>query len=150
MRGAPPFRVLGGRVGGETSRATCLISPRTAKPSPAVFGLQLIVARAARRPALFPQLFPIPDPGRYLYRQWESHLMGQHTHLTAMVRFVRKHVAQHFHANRPRPTPAVSTKLLDTTPTIAKRFSEHLRAAIGALGQSRAGLLRRAVRATEL
>ena len=76
--------------------------------------------------------------------------MGKHTYLPAVVRFVRKHVAQHFHANWPRPTPAVSTKLLDTTPKIAKRFSEHLRAAIGALGQSRAGLLPRAVRATEL
>src|SRR5438094_9057660 len=35
-------------------------------------------------------------------------------------------------------------------PTTAERFSEHLRAASGALGQSRAGLLARAVRAVEL
>src|SRR5437870_12646056 len=67
-----------------------------------------------------------------------------------MVGFVRKHVAQHFDANRPRPSPAVSAKLLDAAPTTAERFSEHLRAASGALGQSRTGLLRRAVRAAEL
>src|SRR5437870_6023789 len=67
--------------------------------------------------------------------------MREHTYLPAMVGFVRKHVAQHFHANRPRPTPAVSAKLLDPTPTAA---------ASGALGQSRTGLLRRAVRAVEL
>ncbi len=76
--------------------------------------------------------------------------MREHKHLPAMVGFVRKHVAQHFHANRPRPSPAVAAKLLDAVPTAAKRFSEHLRAASGALGQSRAGLLRRAVRAVEL
>ena len=99
---------------------------------------------------LFPQLFPIPDPGRHLNRQRESELMREHTHLPAMVGFVRKHVAQHFQANRPRPSPAVSAKLLDAAPTTAERFREHLRAASGALGQSRAGLLRRAVRAVEL
>jgi hypothetical protein len=63
---------------------------------------------------------------------------------------VRKHVAQHFHANRPRFRPAVSEELLDAAPTTAERFSEHLAAASGALGQSRAGLLRRTVRAVEL
>src|SRR6266478_2177520 len=76
--------------------------------------------------------------------------MREHTHLPAMVGFVRKHVAQHFQANWPRASPAVSQKLLDAASTIAERFSEHLRAASGALGQSRAGLLRRAVRAVEL
>ena len=76
--------------------------------------------------------------------------MREHTHLPAMVGFVRKHVAQHFHAHRPRPSPAVSAKLLDTASTTAERFSENLRAASGALGQSRTGLLRRAVRAVEL
>ena len=75
--------------------------------------------------------------------------MREHTHLSAMVGLVSKHVAEHFRANRPRPTPAVSEKLLDATLTI-ERFSEHLRAAGGALGQSRAGLLRRAARAVEL
>src|SRR3989442_10147410 len=109
-----------------------------------------IVAGAARRPALFPQLFPIPDAGRHLGRQRESELMREHTHRPAMVGFVRKHVAQHFDANRPRPSPAVSAKLLDAAPTTAERFSEHLRAASGALGQSRAGLLRRAAGAVEL
>src|SRR5437667_11119127 len=92
-----------------------------------------IVAGAARRPALFPQLFPIPDPVRV--RQRESELMREHTHLPAMMGFVRKHVAQHFQANRPRPSPAVSAKLLDAAPTTAERFSEHLRAASAALGQ---------------
>ena len=108
-----------------------------------------IVAGAARRPALFPQLFPIPDPGRHLDRQRESQLMGEHTHLPAMVGFVRKHVAQHFHANRPGPSPAISAKFLDAAPT-TERFSEHLRTASGALGQSRTRLPRRAVRAVEL
>src|SRR2546423_1725649 len=108
-----------------------------------------IVAGTARRPTLFPQLFPIPDPTCHFVRQWESELMRKHTHLAAMVGLMRKHVAQHFRANWPRPGPAVSVKLLDPVP-IAKRFSEHLRAAGGALGQSPAGLLRRAVRAVEL
>jgi hypothetical protein len=76
--------------------------------------------------------------------------MRQHTHLAAMVGFVRKHVTQHFQANRPRPSPAVSAELLDPALTIAERFSQHLRAPSGALGQSRAGLLRRAVRAVKL
>jgi hypothetical protein len=67
-----------------------------------------------------------------------------------MVGFVRKHVAQHFQANRPRPRPAVSEKLRDAAPSTAERLSEHLRAASGALGQSRTGLPRRAVRAVEL
>ena len=76
--------------------------------------------------------------------------MREHTHLPAMVGFVRKHVAQHFHADRPGQSPTVSAKLLDAAPTTAERFSEHLHAASAALGQSRAGLLRRAVRAVEL
>jgi len=108
------------------------------------------VAGAARPPALFPQFFPIPDPVRDLVRQRESELMREHTYLPAMVGFVREHVAQHFQANRPRPSPAVSAKLLDAASTTAERFSEHLRAASGALGQSRTGLLRRAARAVEL
>src|SRR5437867_5800881 len=109
-----------------------------------------IVAGAARRPALFPQLFPIPDPGRHRGRQRESELMREHTHLPAMMGFVRKHVAQHFHANWPRLSPAVSEKLLDAAPTAAERFSAPLRAAGAALCRSRTGLLRRAVRAIEL
>src|SRR6202030_4666958 len=62
---------------------------------------------------------------------------------------VTKHLAQHFHANRPRPRPAVSKELLHAAAT-PERFTEHLRAPSGALRQSRAGLLRRAVRAVEL
>jgi len=76
--------------------------------------------------------------------------MREHTHLPAMVGFVSKHVAKHFHANRPRPSPAVSEKLLDAASTTAQRFSEHLRAPSGALGQSRTCLLSRAVRAGKL
>src|ERR1022692_1449589 len=76
--------------------------------------------------------------------------MREHTHLSAMVGFVRQHVAQHFRANRPRLSPAVSAKLLDAASTTVERFSEHLRAASSALGQSRTGLLRRAMRAVEL
>jgi hypothetical protein len=76
--------------------------------------------------------------------------MREHTHLPAMVRFVRKHVAEHFHTNRPRPSPAISAKLLDAAPTTAERFSEHLLAASGALRQSRTSLPRRAVRAVKL
>ena len=75
--------------------------------------------------------------------------MREHTHLPAMVGFVRKHVAQHFEANRPRRSPAVSAKLLDAAPATAQRFSEHLRAASGAFGQSRTRLPRTALRTVE-
>ena len=76
--------------------------------------------------------------------------MRKHTYLPAMVGFVREHVAQHLRANRPRRSPAVSAKLLDAASTTAERFSKHLHASSGALGQSRAGLLGRAVGAVEL
>jgi len=76
--------------------------------------------------------------------------MREHTHLPSMMGFVSKHVAQHFHTNRPGPSPAVSAKLHNTASTTAERFSNHLRATSGALGQSRAGLLRSAVCAVEL
>ena len=76
--------------------------------------------------------------------------MREHKHLPAMVGFVSNHVAQHFRTNRPGRGPAVPAKLLDAAATIAERFGEHLRAASGALGQSRPRLLRRAVRAVEL
>jgi len=109
-----------------------------------------IAAGTTGRSALFPKLFPIPDPRRNIDRQRESELMGKHAHLPAMVSFVRKHVAQHFHANRPRPSPAVPAKLLDAATTIAERFSEHLGAASGAFSQSQAGLQRRAARSLEL
>src|SRR5438128_2329011 len=101
------------------------LQPIPGRPVPLSDSLR-IVAGAARRPALFPQLFPIPDPVRV--RQRESELMREHTHLPAMMGFVRKHVAQHFQANRPRPSPAVSAKLLDAAPTTAERFSEPLSA----------------------
>ena len=84
--------------------------------------------------AFFPQLLPIPHPGHHFGRQWEAKLMREHAHLPAMVGFMRKHVSQHFRANRPRPSLAVSVKLLDAAPPTAERFSEHLRAASGAPG----------------
>ncbi len=67
-----------------------------------------------------------------------------------MMGFVREHVAQHLRANRPRLSPAVSVKLLDATSANAERFTEHLLATSGALGQSHTGLLWRAVRTVEL
>jgi hypothetical protein len=76
--------------------------------------------------------------------------MREHTNLPAMVRFVSQHVAEHFRANRPRPRPAVSDKLLDAALASAQRFRQHLRAASGTFGQSRPGLLLRAFRAVEL
>jgi hypothetical protein len=67
-----------------------------------------------------------------------------------MMSFVRKHVAEHFHANRPRLSPAVSVKLFDAARIITECFSEHLCAASGAFGQCAAGLLRGAAGAVEL
>src|SRR5207253_5793511 len=58
--------------------------PIPGRPVPLSDSLR-IVAGAARRPALFPQLFPVPDPVRHLVRQRESELMREHTHLPAMV-----------------------------------------------------------------
>ena len=74
--------------------------------------------------------------------------MREHAHLAAMVGFVGDHVAQHLRANRPRFCPAVSEELFH--PAIAQRFSKHLSASSGALGQCPAGLLRRAPSAVEL
>ncbi len=76
--------------------------------------------------------------------------MCEHTHLPAMVGLVSKHVAHHFQANRPWRSPAVPAKFLHAAVTLPKRFSEHLRTASGALGQSLASLLRCAVRTIEL
>src|SRR6266545_7336155 len=86
-----------------------------------------IVAGAAGRPTIIPQLFPIPDPVCHLLRQRESELMRKHTHLPAMVGFVRKHVAQHFRTSGPRPGPAVPAKSLDAAATTVERFGEHVR-----------------------
>lgn len=109
-----------------------------------------IGAWATGRAALFPELFPIPESGRDVDRQRESELMREHADLATVVGFVGKHVAQHFHANRPRLRPAVSVKLFDPARIIAECFSEHFGAASGAFGQCGAGLLRRAVGAIEL
>jgi hypothetical protein len=76
--------------------------------------------------------------------------MRQHAHLSAMVGFVRKHVAEHFQANRPWLSPAVAVKLFDAAATVAESIIEHLHAASGALCQCSTGLRRRAVRTVEL
>ena len=107
-----------------------------------------MAAWAARPAAAFPQLFPIPHVRGRRRRQAETELMGQHTDLSAMVGLVRKHVAQHFHANRPGLAPAVTAKFLDAA-VVTERFREHLGAASGALGQRRTGLSRRAGSAIE-
>jgi hypothetical protein len=76
--------------------------------------------------------------------------MREHAYLAAMVSFVRQHVAEHFRANRPGPSPSISAKLLDAAFAIAESFAEHLGAASGAFRQGCARLLRSAVRAVEL
>ena len=76
--------------------------------------------------------------------------MREHAYLPAMMRFVRKHVAEHFQTNRHRPMPAVAQKFFDAAATIAERLIKHLHAASGALSQGGTGLLRRAVRAVKL
>lgn len=80
--------------------------------------------------------------------------MREHAHLPAMVSFIRKHVAEHFQADRHWPSPAVAQKFFDAIATIVERFVErfveHLHAASGALSQGRTGLLLRAVRVVEL
>ena len=75
--------------------------------------------------------------------------MREHAHLPAMVGFVRKHVAMHFHAYRPRLGPAIPLKCFDGA-IIAQRFTEHLSAKVGAFGQCRTGLLWSAARPVEL
>src|ERR1700675_1136244 len=76
--------------------------------------------------------------------------MREHADLAAMMGFVRKHVAEYFHAHRPRLSPAVSLKLFDAAATIAERFGEHFDAAGAAFSERRAGLPRRAARTGEL
>jgi len=66
-----------------------------------------------------------------------------------MVRFMREHVAQHLRANLPGLCPAISQKIFNTSAAI-QRLGKHLRAASGALRQSRACLRRSAVRAVQL
>ena len=75
--------------------------------------------------------------------------MRDHAHLSAMMRLVRNHVAEHLLISRPRPSPAVAQKHLGSV-IPAERIGKHLRAARGALGQCSADLPRRAARATEL
>src|SRR5438046_1320777 len=90
-----------------------------------------MVAGAASRAEIFPQLFPIPDAVGRLVAQWKSELMRQHADLAAMVSFVSEHVAEHFRADGPRLGPAVPVEFFDAAAT-AERFGEHFRAASGA------------------
>ena len=96
------------------------------------------------------ELFPVPEAGGDRDGQREPELMGEHADLPAMMGFVSEHVTEHLRADGPRTGPAVSAKSLDAAAGTGEGFGEHLRAASGALGQSRAGLARRAVRAMEL
>ncbi len=75
--------------------------------------------------------------------------MREHAHLPAMVGFVRKHVAEHFQANRHWPSQ-LSLRNFLMRRTVAQRLIEHLHAASGAISQGCTSLLRRAVRAVEL
>jgi hypothetical protein len=60
--------------------------------------------------------------------------MGEQTHLSAMVCFVGKHVAQHFRTHRPGGSPIVAVKVLDAASILAESFGEHFRATGGAFG----------------
>src|ERR1700722_11206675 len=111
--------------------------------------LSLRKSRPAWLSAVSPQLLPFPEAGHNFHRQRESVLMRQHAHLAAMVGFVSEHVAQHFRTDRPGLSPAIAVKSFDAVPT-TEGFDEHLGATGCALGQSGAGLLRRAVGAVEL
>src|ERR1700751_1598190 len=109
-----------------------------------------IVAGAGGRAALFPKLFPIPEAVHYGFRQRVADLVGEHQHLAAMVGFVGEHVAQHFWANGPRASPAVSDKLFDAAVGGVEGFREHLLTADGARRQSCAGLAQCTVGALQL
>src|SRR5438270_8587079 len=76
--------------------------------------------------------------------------MREHANLSAMMGFMRDHVAEHLEANRPGLCPAVAVKLLDAAATVGQRFGEHLGAASSTLGQTRTGLLRCAMGPVEL
>src|SRR5690242_12762173 len=76
--------------------------------------------------------------------------MQKHTHLPTMVSFVGKHIAEHFRSSRPRPRPPIPAKFLDPPPIAAERVTEHFRTSSGTLRQTRASLLRRAMRAAKL
>ena len=76
--------------------------------------------------------------------------MREHANLSAMMGFMRDHVAEHLEANRPGLCPAVAVKLLDAAATVGQRFGEHLGAASSTLGQTCTGLLRCAMGPVEL
>ena len=81
--------------------------------------------------------------------------MCEHTHLSAVVGFVGKHVAQHLRSDGPGLSPSVPTKRVDAArgavgSLAVERFGKHLRAAYSAFGQAFTDLLRSAVSAVEL
>ena len=75
--------------------------------------------------------------------------MCEHAYLSAMVGFVREHVAQHFRADGPRRRPPVSAKNFNATAGLAECFREHLFAAGSTLGQSSTRFFRGAVDAIQ-
>lgn len=79
----------------------------------------------------------------------DSELAREQKYLPTVVGFVRKHVARHFRAGRPRLCPCVSAKLLDAARAAAEDFGEHLYATSGTPGRRHASLLLRAARAVE-
>ena len=75
--------------------------------------------------------------------------MRNHAHLSAMVCFVSKHVAEHLRPNRSGPGKTVSQEFFDL-PLAAQRLSQHLRAVGSAPRQSRTSLFRCAICSIEL
>src|SRR5947207_9968959 len=109
-----------------------------------VRGCLRTIAGTKGETCLLRKLLPIPHSRRHRTWQPEPELVREHAHLSAMMSFVTKHVAQHFRTNRPRACPAVSAKLLDLS-VAAERSGDHLRASSSARGQCRTGLPGRAL-----
>jgi hypothetical protein len=75
--------------------------------------------------------------------------MGQHTHLTAMMRIVRNHIDHHGSARRPLFRPTVAVKSFDPALGVGESACNHLGAACAALTQSSSYLFLRATGAVE-
>src|SRR5262249_37064594 len=63
---------------------------------------------------LLPQLLPSPCPLAGFESQRKTDLMGEHAHLSAVMRVMGNHIGEHGRARSPRPRPAVAKKVLDT------------------------------------
>lgn len=75
--------------------------------------------------------------------------MGQHTHLAAMMRFVRNHIGQHGRTCGPRSRPTVAAKGCDSARRPGQSVCQHFGAARGAFTERGPGLLLRATAAVE-